>query len=173
MTFLSTSMLPTECQKIWTGSWLSSLHSTTHYGECNQLVCSSWEKLVWPCYSPQCCECCNKYLTGHNSVRFWGNLAGVAALERTAPPLGYRHLRCVHLITQLCSQIQSSLAESCTKPTKWKLKTEMRSGKPESRRILWHWIECPEIERSGRYIASYDWPKNIYFRGNLLVSAPG
>ena len=38
--------------KIGIGSLLSSLHSTTHYGECNQLVCSSWENLVWLCYSP-------------------------------------------------------------------------------------------------------------------------
>ena len=163
MTFLSTSRLPTESQKIGIGSWLSSLHSTTHYGECNQLVCSSWEKLVLPCYSPQCCQCCNEYLTGHNSVSFRGNLAGVAALERSAPPLGNRHHKCVHLITQLFSQIQSSLAENCTKPAKWKLKTEMRSGKPESRRIQWHQVKCPKIWWSTSYGASNIGPKNIYF----------
>ena len=151
---------------------MSSLHSTTHYGECIQLVCSSWENIVWPCYSPQCCQCCNEYSTGHNSLSFWGNLAGVAALERSAPPLGNRHLGCVHLITQLFSQMRP-LAENCTKPTKWKLKTEMRSGNPESRRLLWHRVECPEIERSRRYTASSNGPKNIHSRGNLLVSALG
>ena len=67
---------------------------------------------------------------------------------------------CVYCI-QFCSWVQSSLAENSAKTFIWKLKTEMRSGIPESRRIHCHQEECPKIGWSTSYVAPNIGSKNI------------
>ena len=75
--------------------------------------------------------------------QFWGQSVTVGSVGKVCfSSLILLPQMCAY-ITQILSQIRSTLLDYCAKTTHWKLKPEPRPGKPESRRIRWHLVECP------------------------------
>ena len=88
----------------------------------------------------------NKYLLGHNSANMGALPALSADLERSAPPLKYWQLRCVHILLTFVVKCNHLWQKTAQKPSmenekpRWGLESQ-RAGKSNDTRKNAQWLD--------------------------------